>query len=66
MYCMQRFEYAIAHWCVKTTEDILGSVLCAPGCFSMFKASSIVKSGILEKFRKESTTAVEAICEQGR
>ena len=67
VYWMQRFEYAIAHWSVKSAEDVLGSVLCAPGCFSLFRASAILKSGLLEKFRVQTSSAIDAIqCDQGK
>ena len=29
----QRFEYAVGHWLQKTTEHVLGCVLCSLGCF---------------------------------
>jgi hypothetical protein len=31
----QKFEYAAAHWFGKVGEFVLGTALCAPGCFSM-------------------------------
>ena len=38
----QRFEYAVGHWLQKTTEHVLGCVLCSPGCFSIIRASYLV------------------------
>ena len=37
MMWYQRFEYAIGHWLQKSTEHVLGCVLCSPGCFSLFR-----------------------------
>ncbi|KAK3596690.1 hypothetical protein CHS0354_038027 [Potamilus streckersoni] len=37
----QTFEYAIGHWFQKAAEHVLGSVLCAPGCFSVYRCSAI-------------------------
>ena len=37
----QSFEYAAGHWFQKTAEDSLGSVLCCPGAFSMFRMKAI-------------------------
>ncbi|XP_033747575.1 uncharacterized protein LOC117332686 [Pecten maximus] len=37
----QKFEYAIGHWFQKAAEHVLGSVLCAPGCFSVYRVRSI-------------------------
>ena len=33
----QNFEYAVGHWLQKTTEHVLGCVLCSPGCFSIYR-----------------------------
>ncbi|XP_041356161.1 uncharacterized protein LOC121373551 [Gigantopelta aegis] len=37
----QVFEYAIGHWFQKAAEHVLGSVLCAPGCFSVYRCRAI-------------------------
>ena len=37
----QIFDYAIGHWLQKAAEHILGSVLCCPGCFSVFRVSAL-------------------------
>eukprot|EP00794_Sanderia_malayensis_P016164 gene16164-17787_t len=37
----QIFDYAIGHWLLKVAEDVLGSVLCSPGCFSIYRARAI-------------------------
>jgi len=40
----QKFEYAVGHWLQKATEDVLGNVLCAPGCFSLYRLTALVES----------------------
>ncbi|XP_046329410.2 uncharacterized protein LOC124113184 isoform X1 [Haliotis rufescens] len=37
----QVFEYAIRHWFQKAAEHVLGSVLCAPGCFSVYRCVAL-------------------------
>ncbi|XP_053386950.1 uncharacterized protein LOC123542823 [Mercenaria mercenaria] len=37
----QIFEYAIGHWFQKASEHVIGSVLCAPGCFSVYRCKAI-------------------------
>jgi len=37
----QIFDYAIGHWLLKVAEHVLGSVLCSPGCFSVYRANAI-------------------------
>ena len=42
----QKFEYAIGHWLQKSTEDVLGNVLCSPGCFSLIRLNALLESHI--------------------
>ena len=37
----QVFDYAIGHWFQKAAEHVLGSVMCVPGCFSMFRVEAL-------------------------
>ncbi|XP_046329399.2 uncharacterized protein LOC124113182 isoform X2 [Haliotis rufescens] len=37
----QVFEYAVGHWFQKAAEHVLGSVLCAPGCFSVYRCVAL-------------------------
>ncbi|KXJ20581.1 Chitin synthase 6 [Exaiptasia diaphana] len=37
----QVFDYAIGHWFQKVANHVLGSVLCSPGCFSVYRARAI-------------------------
>ncbi|XP_076094769.1 chitin synthase chs-2-like isoform X3 [Mytilus galloprovincialis] len=50
MVWYQQFEYAISHWLQKATEHVIGCVLCSPGCFSLFRGSAIINSGILKTY----------------
>ena len=38
---MQIFEYLTGHMMFKATEHVIGNVRCAPGCFSLFRASAL-------------------------
>ncbi|CAM9339515.1 unnamed protein product, partial [Lampetra planeri] len=53
----QKFEYAVGHWLQKTTEHVLGCVLCSPGCFSLFRAEAIMDDNVLRTY---TTVATEA------
>ena len=43
VYYYQMWEYGTGHWLLKSTEDILGTVLCSPGCFALFRAEAFLK-----------------------
>ena len=38
----QKFEYQLGHWLQKSTESILGNVLCSPGCFSLIRLKALI------------------------
>ena len=57
LYWYQVFDYAIGHWLQKSAEHVLGSVLCCPGCFSMFRCSALKQC--LETYSSEVTNAME-------
>ena len=40
----QKFDYAIGHWFQKAAEHILGSVLCCPGCSSVFRVLALERN----------------------
>ena len=61
MVWYQKFEYAVSHWLQKATEHVFGCVLCSPGCFSLFRASALLKSNILNTYLKEPSTGLEHI-----
>ncbi|CDW54512.1 chitin synthase [Trichuris trichiura] len=52
MVWYQKFEYAIAHWFQKAAEHVFGCVLCAPGCFSLFRASALMDDNVVNKYTK--------------
>jgi len=37
----QTFDYAIGHWLLKVAEHVMGSVLCSPGCFSVYRCRAL-------------------------
>ncbi|XP_057290350.1 uncharacterized protein LOC130613049 [Hydractinia symbiolongicarpus] len=41
MVWYQIFDYAIGHWLLKVANHVFGSVLCSPGCFSVYRAKAI-------------------------
>ncbi|XP_071447223.1 chitin synthase chs-2-like [Hetaerina americana] len=43
MVWYQKFEYAVGHWLQKATEHTIGTVLCSPGCFSLFRATALME-----------------------
>uniref|UniRef100_A0A3B5MNJ8 chitin synthase n=1 Tax=Xiphophorus couchianus TaxID=32473 RepID=A0A3B5MNJ8_9TELE len=51
----QKFEYAISHWLQKTAEHVFGSVLCSPGCFSLFRAEALMDDNVMKKYSTTST-----------
>ncbi|GFN90032.1 chitin synthase [Plakobranchus ocellatus] len=53
----QIFEYAVGHWFQKTAEDVLGSVLCAPGCFSVYRCRALRE--VLPKYSKNVVSAFD-------
>ncbi|XP_076658040.1 chitin synthase chs-2 [Halictus rubicundus] len=55
MIWFQKFEYAIGHWLQKSTEHTTGSVLCSPGCFSLFRAKALMQRNVIAKYATRST-----------
>ncbi|XP_035669145.1 chitin synthase chs-1-like [Branchiostoma floridae] len=47
----QMFDYAIGHWLQKVANHVLGSVLCAPGCFTVYRVEAI--ADVLEEYRSD-------------
>ncbi|XP_068739006.1 uncharacterized protein [Montipora capricornis] len=37
----QIYDYAIGHWFQKVSNHMLGSVLCCPGCFSLYRCQAV-------------------------
>ena len=57
MVWYQKFEYAIGHWLQKAAEHILGCVMCSPGCFSLFRGSSLIDDHVLRTYQTKSSEA---------
>jgi chitin synthase len=53
----QQFEYAVGHWLQKAAEHKLGSVLCCPGCFSLFRGSALMDDNVMRRYADKSTEA---------
>uniref|UniRef100_A0A0L8HFA0 chitin synthase n=1 Tax=Octopus bimaculoides TaxID=37653 RepID=A0A0L8HFA0_OCTBM len=37
----QKFEYAKDFWMIKSSQNVIGCVMCCPGCFSLYRATAI-------------------------
>ncbi|XP_062375070.1 chitin synthase 1 [Sardina pilchardus] len=61
MVWYQKFEYAVGHWLQKTAEHVFGSVLCSPGCFSLFRGSALMDDNVLKRYTTKSTRASEYV-----
>ena len=57
LFWYQVFDYAVGHWLQKAAEDIMGTVLCCPGCFSVFRCSALKL--VLEEYSTEVKSAKE-------
>ena len=55
MQWFQIFEYAISHWLQKSTEHVLGCVLCSPGCFSLFRGEALMSDNVMNTYTTVST-----------
>ena len=55
MQWYQIFEYAISHWLQKSTEHVLGCVLCSPGCFSLFRGEALMSDNVMNTYTTVST-----------
>lgn len=57
MVWFQVFEYAIGHWLQKSTEHVIGCVLCSPGCFSLFRGRALMENSVMRKYTTQSEEA---------
>jgi chitin synthase len=55
LFSVFSFEYALSHYLSKTSEDILGTVLCSSSCFSLFRFCAL--ESVIEDFAQVSKTA---------
>lgn len=58
MVWYQQFEYAVSHWLQKAAENIMGCVLCSPGCFSLFRGSALMDDNVMAKYTTLPTEPV--------
>ncbi|KAJ8416020.1 hypothetical protein AAFF_G00380420 [Aldrovandia affinis] len=61
MVWYQKFEYAVGHWLQKTSEHVFGSVLCSPGCFSLFRGSALMDDNVMKRYTTTATRASEYV-----
>uniref|UniRef100_UPI003AACB695 chitin synthase 1 n=1 Tax=Centroberyx gerrardi TaxID=166262 RepID=UPI003AACB695 len=61
MVWYQKFEYAVGHWLQKTAEHVFGSVLCSPGCFSLFRGSALMDDNVMKRYTTTATRAGEYV-----
>ncbi|RVE74628.1 hypothetical protein OJAV_G00023980 [Oryzias javanicus] len=61
MVWYQKFEYAVGHWLQKTAEHVFGSVLCSPGCFSLFRGSALMDDHVLKRYTTTSANASDYV-----
>ena len=57
MQWYQMFEYALGHWLQKSTEHVLGCVLCSPGCFSLFRGEALMSENVMNTYTTVATKA---------
>ncbi|XP_071110841.1 uncharacterized protein [Haliotis cracherodii] len=55
----QKFEYAKDFWLVKASQNIIGSVTCCPGCFSLYRGQAL--ADVMSTFSEPSCSAFDAL-----
>lgn len=61
MVWYQKFEYAVSHWLQKAAENMIGCVLCSPGCFSLFRGSALMDENVMAKYTKIPNKAYQHV-----
>ncbi|KAK7496323.1 hypothetical protein BaRGS_00012488, partial [Batillaria attramentaria] len=51
----QIFEYAKDFWMIKSAQNVIGSVMCCPGCFSLYRAEAI--DDVVQTYSEPTTRA---------
>ena len=67
LVAFQIIEYALGHWLTKEMEEIFGSILCSPGCFSLIRLSEVNKPftadpagrSVLDVFAKKGSESAD-------
>jgi hypothetical protein len=49
------------HWLQKAAEDMIGCVLCSPGCFSLFRGASLMDDNVMRKYTALPTEAYQHV-----
>ena len=57
----QKFEYAVGHWLQKTTEHVLGCVLCSPGCFSIIRVKYLTLDNVMALYKSIAETPMQKL-----
>lgn len=55
----QIVEYAYSHWFSKSAEQVFGSVLCAPGCFSLLRGQALIDQNVMRNFSSLADNAYQ-------
>ena len=55
----QKFEYSVSYWLQKTVENIWGTILCSPGCFTLYRADAIFE--VMAEYSTQSYDAFTQI-----
>ncbi|KAK3729477.1 hypothetical protein QZH41_007436 [Actinostola sp. cb2023] len=53
----QIFDYAVGHWFMKVANHVFGSVLCCPGCFSLYRCKAV--RDVLQEYATNVNEAFE-------
>ena len=61
MVWYQKFEYSLGHWMQKATEHVFGSVLCSPGCFSLFRANAVMDNNVMHTYTRDPENAAQIV-----
>ncbi|XP_050418787.1 chitin synthase chs-1 isoform X1 [Patella vulgata] len=51
----QKFEYAKDFWMIKSAQNIIGSVMCCPGCFSLYRVKAL--AGVMNLYSEPTMEA---------
>ncbi|KAK3102653.1 hypothetical protein FSP39_012917 [Pinctada imbricata] len=51
---LQMFDYAKDFWMIKSAQNVIGSVMCCPGCFSLYRFDAI--RDVIDTYSEPTTT----------
>ncbi|XP_060086210.1 uncharacterized protein LOC132565583 [Ylistrum balloti] len=54
---LQMFEFAKDFWMIKSSQNVIGSVMCCPGCFSLFRFEAL--SDIFSTYSSPTETVMD-------